>query len=190
MLVFVARGENLWQHCSKQPGVCKHGAVRYGAAVPAESGMKISIAVVSENKKDFLDLLLLGDEQEDMIDRYLERGELFVLSERGGRAAICVCVVTDEGNGLFEIKNLATDARYQGLGYGSLMVRHVCAQYMGKGTDMLVGTGESPRTLNFYRRCGFSYSHRLKDFFINNYRHPIVEDGVVLTDMIYLKKAL
>ena len=167
-----------------------HGAVRYGAAVPAESGMKISIAVVSENKKDFLDLLLLGDEQEDMIDRYLERGELFVLSERGGRAAICVCVVTDEGNGLFEIKNLATDARYQGLGYGSLMVRHVCAQYMGKGTDMLVGTGESPRTLNFYRRCGFSYSHRLKDFFINNYRHPIVEDGVVLTDMIYLKKAL
>ena len=101
-----------------------------------------------------------------------------------------MCVVTDEGNGLFEIKNLATDARYQGLGYGSLMVRHVCAQYMGKGTDMLVGTGESPRTLNFYRRCGFSYSHRLKDFFINNYRHPIVEDGVVLNDMIYLKKEL
>lgn len=152
--------------------------------------MDVSIARVSANKKDFLDLLLLGDEQEDMIDRYLERGNLFALYDGSGRVARCVCVVTDEGNGLFEIKNLATDARHQGQGYGSLMVRHVCAQYGGKGTDMLVGTGENPRTLNFYRRCGFRYSHRLKDFFINNYRHPIVENGVLLTDMIYLKKAL
>ena len=29
---------------------------------------------VKEIKKQYLDLLLLADEQEDMIDRYLERG--------------------------------------------------------------------------------------------------------------------
>lgn len=28
-----------------------------------------------ENKKQYLDLLLLADEQESMIDRYLEHGE-------------------------------------------------------------------------------------------------------------------
>ena len=30
---------------------------------------------VTGNKKDYIDLLLLADEQEDMIDRYLGRGE-------------------------------------------------------------------------------------------------------------------
>ena len=38
---------------------------------------------IKENKKDFLSLLLLGDEQESMIDRYLQRGELYVLFQRG-----------------------------------------------------------------------------------------------------------
>jgi hypothetical protein len=43
---------------------------------------------------------------------------------------------------------------------------------------------------DFYGRCGFTYSHRLKDFFVKNYRHPIVEDGILLQDMVYLKKKL
>ena len=149
--------------------------------------MSISISIVSERKKDFLDLLLLGDEQEDMIDRYLERGDLFVLRDGDVRS---VCVVTREGEGVFEIKNLATDARYQGQGYGARLVRHVCELYGNQGHTMLVGTGESPRALRFYARCGFTYSHRLKDFFVKNYRHPIVEDGILLQDMIYLQKKL
>ena len=34
----------------------------------------INICPVLHNKKQYLDLLLLADEQESMIDRYLERG--------------------------------------------------------------------------------------------------------------------
>ena len=37
------------------------------------------IEKITTDKKRFLELLLLGDEQEDMIDRYLERGDLFAL---------------------------------------------------------------------------------------------------------------
>ena len=36
------------------------------------------IEKVGADKKRFIDLLLLADEQESMIDRYLDRGELFV----------------------------------------------------------------------------------------------------------------
>ena len=54
-----------------------------------------TIRKVKENKRQFLDLLLLADEQEDMIERYLDRGDLFVM-EDGGQAA-AVCVVTEEG---------------------------------------------------------------------------------------------
>ena len=42
---------------------------------------------------------------------------------------------------------------------------------------MLVGTGDSPLTIPFYESCGFAYSHRVPDFFIDNYDHPIFEGG-------------
>ena len=41
----------------------------------------INIYPIFYNKKQYLDLLLLADEQESMIDRYLKRGDMFVLAE-------------------------------------------------------------------------------------------------------------
>ena len=61
----------------------------------------MKIRKVETDKKEYLPLLLLADEQEDMIDRYLDRGELYVLEDNGVKA---VCVVTDERNGILEIK--------------------------------------------------------------------------------------
>lgn len=50
------------------------------------------------NKKQYLDLLLLADEQESMIDRYLERGDMFVLADNNEVKALCV--ITEEGKGI------------------------------------------------------------------------------------------
>ena len=63
---------------------------------------------ISDSKRAFLPLLLLGDEQEAMINRYLDRGTLWALYDGGLRA---VCVVAEEGAGDFEIKNLAVARR-------------------------------------------------------------------------------
>ena len=52
---------------------------------------------------------------------------------------------------------------------------------------MHTGTGESPRTLVFYRSCGFVDSHRVKNFFLDNYDHLIEEDGIILRDMVCLR---
>ena len=49
----------------------------------------ISIYPVLHNKKQYLDLLLLADEQESMIDRYLERGEMFVLTDAEHKSRLC-----------------------------------------------------------------------------------------------------
>ena len=46
------------------------------------------------------------------------------------------------------------------------------------------------KTLNFYKKRGFIEYTRIRDFFIQNYPHPIIENGVQLKDMIYLKKDL
>ena len=54
----------------------------------------MNIREIHENKKQFLSLLLLADEQEDMIDRYLERGTMYVL-EDGGVIDFLVCQYRD-----------------------------------------------------------------------------------------------
>ena len=43
----------------------------------------MQITEIKENKKEYLELLLLADEQENMIDRYLEKGTMYVLDDNG-----------------------------------------------------------------------------------------------------------
>ena len=147
----------------------------------------MQIKEITANKKDFLDLLLLADEQEDMVDRYLARGRMFVLDDGGVKAE---CVVTDEGGGVLEIKNIATVPKSQGKGYGKKLIEFLEEKFHN-GYDVLqVGTGDSPLTIPFYEKCGFKRHHVVKNFFTDNYDHPIVEAGVRLVDMIYLQKEL
>ena len=145
------------------------------------------IEQIEYDKKQFLELLLLGDEQESQIDSYLERGELFALCDPDVRA---VCVVTDEGGGTFELKNLAVAPPHQRQGYGRALVDFLCRRYAKKGHTLLAGTGDSPLTVPFYLACGFEESHRVPNFFLDHYDHPIFEAGRQLIDMVYFKKAL
>ncbi|KEI98954.1 GNAT family acetyltransferase [Clostridium botulinum A2B3 87] len=145
----------------------------------------MEIKIIEENKRSFLDLLLLADEQESMIDKYLNRGEMFALYDGDLKS---ICVVTNEEEGIYEIKNLATYEKYQGQGYGSRLIKFIFEYYKDNCKTMLVGTGDSPLTIPFYIHCGFKISHRVKNFFTDNYDHPIYESGVQLIDMVYLKK--
>lgn len=147
----------------------------------------LQIKEVTRNKKQYLELLLLADEQESMIDRYLERGDMFALYDGDLKS---ICVVTNEGNGVYEIKSIATYPQYQKQGYGKALIEYLFEHYRERCHTMLVGTGESPLTLTFYGQCGFTYSHRIKNFFTDHYDHPMFEDGKQLVDMIYLKKQL
>ena len=83
------------------------------------------IVEVTENKKQYLDLLLLADEQEDMVDRYLYNGKMYVLDDDGVK---CECVVTDEGNGILEIKNISTVPPFQRKGYAKALIEEVSKQ--------------------------------------------------------------
>ncbi len=147
----------------------------------------MQIIAVTENKKQYLSLLLLADEQEDMIDRYLERGTMYVLDDNGVKAE---CVVTDEGNRILEIKNIAVKPDSQGMGYGRRLIEAIAELYASDFDTLRVGTGDSPLTIPFYEKCGFKHHHAIKNFFIDNYDHPIFEGGVQLIDMIYLEQPI
>ncbi|MBQ8210399.1 MAG: GNAT family N-acetyltransferase [Clostridia bacterium] len=147
----------------------------------------MKIIEVIENKKQYLDLLLLADEQEDMIDRYIDKGTMYVLNDNGVKSE---CVVTDEGNGILEIKNIATVPDYQGNGYAKALIDFLAKEYGGKYFVLQVVTGDSPLTVPFYEKCGFIRSHSIPNFFTDNYAHPIFECGVQLVDMVYLQRTI
>lgn len=145
----------------------------------------MEIIKINENKKKYIDLLLLADEQESMIDRYIEKGDMFVLADDG--TAVAECVVTAESEGIYEIKNIATLPEKQKKGYGKMLIDHVFSYYEDL-KKMYVGTGDSILTIDFYKKCGFNESHRIKNFFTDNYDHPIFEGEKQLIDMVYFYK--
>ncbi len=147
----------------------------------------MEIKVITENKKQFLSLLLLADEQEDMIDKYITDGTMYVLEDNGVKGE---CVVIDAGNRVLEIKNIAIRPDCQGKGYGKALIDFIVRKYKGEYSVLQVGTGESPLTIPFYEKCGFVRSHSIKNFFTDNYDQPIYESGIQLVDMIYLKRNL
>lgn len=148
----------------------------------------LRIEKIRENKKQFLDLLLLADEQENMIDKYLPTGDLFALYDADVLKTVCVVLPIDSET--CELKNIATYPQYQGKGYGRSLLNYITDYYKSDYKTMLVGTGETPSTLSFYKSCGFEESHRVKNFFTDHYTHHIFEKGVQLVDMVYLRKGL
>lgn len=144
----------------------------------------MNIRRVVDNKKEYLDLLLLADESEIMIDKYLGKGEMFILDDYGIKAE---CVITEESKGTYELKNIAVLPECQRKGYGKKLIEHLFDIYSDCNV-LFVGTGDCPSALSFYHSCGFSESHRVKNFFVDNYDHAMFEDGVQLIDMVYLKR--
>jgi len=153
-------------------------------ANPDRRNLSMDIKKVAGRKKEYLGLLLLADEQENMVDRYLERGEMFVLNDHGVKAE---CVVTREADGIYELKNIAVQPDCRRQGYGRALIEFLFSHYPDCRT-MLVGTGDAPAALDFYAKCGFTESHRVTGFFTDNYDHPIYENGRMLVDMVYLKR--
>lgn len=147
----------------------------------------MKIEKIIENKKQFLDLLLLADEQENMIDKYLTIGDLFALYD-GDLKSVCVVVAINRQT--CELKNIATYEKYQNKGYGRELINYISDFYKGSYKTMIVGTGEIPWILSYYESCGFEKSHRVKNFFTDNYDHPMFDGDIQLVDMIYLKKVL
>ena len=137
-----------------------------------------------KNKRDYLPLLLLADEQENMIDLYLDRGAMFVLEDAG--IVKGECVVTDEGNGIIEIQNLAIAPEYQHQGYGKKLVKFVAEHYRDAFDILQIGTGDSPLTVPFYEHCGLTVHHVIPNYILEHYNQPIFEGGKQLKDKVYL----
>ena len=142
----------------------------------------------SLEKRKYMPLLLLADEQQSMIYRYLDSGTMYVMTnEKGDTVAQCV-VAHDHGSKTAEIKSISVASEYQRRGYGKKLVGYIENVYRRSCDTLKVGTGDSPLTVPFYLSCGFVRAGVVKNFFTDNYDHPIYECGVQLKDMVYFEK--
>ena len=151
-----------------------------------ETTENIKVVEVVGDKSRYMSLLLLGDESESMIGRYLDCSNLYVGASAETPVAVCAVLSVDAET--VEVKNLAVRPEFRRRGIGAQMLRFVEDLHPGK--TVILGTGETPSTLRFYFSCGYTYSHRVPGFFTDNYPDPIVEEGVRLCDMVYLKKRI
>lgn len=137
------------------------------------------------DKKKNLDLLLLADPEEEAIDKYIDNCEVFEFYYRDiliGQGAVMELSST-----VYEIKNFAIYEKFHNCGYGKILINLLCEKYLEsfKNKDIIVGTSE--QGVGFYKKCGFQFSHIVKNFFITNYKQPIFENGIQCKDMFYLK---
>ena len=100
------------------------------------------------------------------------------------RLNVVLCEIA-EGN--FRQAMLLAEKELENEPYGKRLIDYVFSHYADCNT-LFVGTGDVPSTLGFYHKCGFTESHRIKNFFTDNYDHLIFEDGKQLVDMVYLKR--
>jgi ribosomal protein S18 acetylase RimI-like enzyme len=140
---------------------------------------------VCDDKKRYLDLLLLADPCEEMVEKYLADGEMYVLYD--GDEAVCECVMYEREDGQIELKNLATSPDRQRQGHASALVREMFCTYAGRYERMYVGTCGAE---SFYESLGFRYSYTDPGFFTRNYPEPVIDNGVQCIDMVYLVKDL
>ena len=133
--------------------------------------------------------LFLNDEEIAAIARYVPQAlqnvqDLAVAEDENDAVAAFLGV---EGK---KIEMLFVTPERRGRGIGRALIEFLVRKYKGRNSVLQVGTGDSPLTIPFYEKCGFVRSHRIANFFTDNYDCPIYECGVKLIDMVYLQRHL
>jgi len=137
-------------------------------------------------------LLLLADEEEDAIRKYIYNSSVYTLYYKPQKDPIAVIAISRANESEIEIKNIGVLESFRNNGIGSLLINYVKEiAYKENYTEIIVGTADSGiNQIRFYERNGFVKYAVKKNYFIDNYSRPIVDDGVLLKDMVMLKMKL
>lgn len=144
--------------------------------------------ITSPDRQAYHGLLLLGDEDEAMLARYANTGDLLVAFDDGQPVGVALFVPVSKD--IIELKNLAVAPEFQHRGIGAHLIQMGLKNYAGHYQEMLVGTGDRDvENIQFYQHQGFVQSGVRKDFF-KQYAQLILVDGVPLNDMILFTQAV
>ncbi|MCJ0742095.1 GNAT family N-acetyltransferase [Pedobacter montanisoli] len=151
-----------------------------------------AIVLLQKNELLPLDLLLMADETEAAVRKYIFQSEVYLVTDKISHEKIAVFVLFKIDNTKLEIKNIAITEKLRGKGIGSWLIsniKQIATQQNYK--SLIVGTPDCAiQQINFYQKAGFIPFALKENFFINNYEEPIYENGILLKDMLMLKMTL
>ena len=148
--------------------------------------MKYTIRIMDEPPP--IDLLLLADESEEMVNRYISKCFYLGLFDTNDTCFGAACVEPIDTN-TWEIINIAVNTDQQGLGFGKHLVGRVIQDASARGIqNLLVGTADaSIGNIAFYQKCGFEMDHIRIDFFKEHYPNAIEKNGLPIKHMMVFK---
>lgn len=130
-------------------------------------------------------LLLLADPDRTAIYRYLGNSDCYVA--RDGEVLAGVAVLHSLSGTTAELMNIAVAPGLQQKGYGSRILSLLINRLKDQGFQLLeVGTGTFGYQLKFYQKLGFRVTAIRKDFFLEHYPEPVMEEGLQHKDMLLL----
>lgn len=148
------------------------------------------LQVAPKERKELMELLLLADESESIIERYIREGEMFKILFNHKLIGVVHFVFHHRKNSV-ELKNMALLPSYQGKGIGREVIERMVSHYADEAYDkMIVGTANSSiGNIIFYQKAGFRIAEVRKNFF-EDYPKPIVEQGIRALDMLVFERFL
>ena len=148
------------------------------------------IEIHKDRRASYLNLLLIGDEDEKMVKSYINEGSLFTIVYEKKEIGVVQCLI-DEEESAVEVKNMGLKEAYRRKGIGSKVIKKLEALYeCNHYSKMIVGTADSSlENIAFYKKAGFYQSGVKKNFFLQ-YVPPIYENGLQAIDMVMFEKKL
>ena len=152
--------------------------------------MELKFELVKNEDKYPYVLLLLADETIQSIHSYIFKSEVYLV--RINEEPVGAFCLYEIDQNTVELKNIAVARQLQSKGIGTQIVDFI-KQYLKaqKYRTLIVGTADvGRRQIKFYEKNGFLKYDILEGFYVENYDHPIFENGVQLKDMVLLKYQL
>ena len=150
----------------------------------------VTIQTFTNLDAEHMTLLLEADPSEPIIHDVFTHSCAYEI--RVGQALTGVMLLVRPNTDTLEIANISVDRAYRRQGLGSRLIDRAKMETVRLGLRRLeVGTGSTSfGALCFYQTCGFRMDRIERDYFVDRYQQPIVENGITLRDMVRLSWCL
>jgi GNAT superfamily N-acetyltransferase len=155
--------------------------------------MDIAIEQHTGSHRDLAWSFRQADDSHELLDAYIDLGQLWVARAAGGEVIGHLQVVPRDEE-VWEVTNTAVVESHRGRGIGrALLERAVEVAGAAGALRLILATGAADvGNLRFYQRCGFRMTRVVQDVFTpdNGYPPGLEIDGIPLLDQVWFERVL
>jgi GNAT superfamily N-acetyltransferase len=155
--------------------------------------MDIAIEQHTGSHRDLAWSFRQADDSHELLDAYIDLGQLWVARAAGGEVIGHLQVVPRDEE-VWEVTNTAVVESHRGRGIGrALLERAVEVAGAAGALRLILATGAADvGNLRFYQRCSFRMTRVVQDVFTpdNGYPPGLEIDGIPLLDQVWFERVL